>query len=156
MTNNNIIIENARILFRNFSGEETRYNPKGNRNFCLLIDDPQLCEDLVRDGWNVKYLQPMHEGDDRQPYLQVKVAYGAIPPKVILISGRTKTALTEESIGALDWAEIENVDIIVRPYNWEVNGKTGVKAYLKTMYVTIAQDSFEEKYSKLDDEDVPF
>lgn len=156
MTNNNITIENARILFRNFSGEETRYNPKGNRNFCLLIDDPCLCDDLVHDGWNVKYLQPIHEGDAPQPYLQVKVSYGAIPPKVILISGRTKTALTEESIGALDWAEIENIDIIVRPYNWEVNGKTGVKAYLKTMYVTIAQDSFEEKYSKLDNEDVPF
>ena len=153
--NNNIVIENARLIFKNFSGEESRFNRGGNRNFCVILD-PAVAEDLMQDGWNIKYLRPREEDEEPTPYIQVAVAFGNIPPKVTMIAGKTKTPLDEDSIGTLDYAEIANVDLIIRPYNWEVNGKTGVKAYLKTMYVTIEQDIFAGKYDCLDDEDIPF
>ena len=60
--------------------------------------------------------------------------------------------MTEDTVSALDYAEIENVDIIINPYHWEVNGKTGVKAYVKTMYVTLVVDEFYDKYNKEDDD----
>ena len=48
-----ITVEGARIIFRNFSGNPTEYNAKGNRVFGLLLDE-DLTEQLVEDGWHVK------------------------------------------------------------------------------------------------------
>lgn len=151
----NIVVENARLIFKNFAGEESKFNRAGNRNFCVILDGDSA-EDLRQMGWNVKALRPREDEDEPTYYLQVTVAFGNFPPKVIMISGKTKTVLDEESIATLDYAEIANVDLIIRPYHWEVNGKEGIKAYLKTMYITIEQDVFAGKYDCLDDEELPF
>lgn len=150
MINKNIVIENAKIAFRNFTGKEGKFNPAGRRNFCVFIDS-DLGQTLEEDGWNVRWLDPKDEYSEKQAYLQVAVSFDNIPPKIILISSKGKSQLDEESVNLLDWAEIENVDLIIRPYNWSVTGKSGVKAYLKSMYVTLVEDEFESKYYDVPD-----
>lgn len=150
MVKNNIVIENARIGFRNFSGNEGKFNPAGRRNFCVFLET-DLGQTLENDGWNIKWLQPRDEGEEPQAYLQVAVSYDNKPPKIILVTSNGKSQLDESSVNILDWAEIENIDLIIRPYNWEVNGKIGVKAYVKSMYVTLIEDEFESKYVDVPD-----
>lgn len=145
-----VVLESRRILFRNFEGLEGRFNAKGNRNFNVVLE-PEEAEAMLKDGWNIKYLQPREEGDEPLPRLEVTVKFGKVPPRVILITSKGKTQLDEDMVKILDWAEIENVDMIVRPYEWEVNGKTGVKAYLKSIYVTIREDELEKKYMDVPD-----
>jgi hypothetical protein len=152
---NNIVIENARIGFRNFSGKEGKYNPAGRRNFCVFIDS-ETGHRLEEDGWNVRWLEPKDKEEEKQAYLQVAVSYENIPPKIVIISSKGKTILDETTINILDWAEIKEIDLIIRPYNWTIqsgtkNEKSGVKAYVKSMYVTIFEDEFESKYNDVPD-----
>ena len=164
MANKNIVAEGARIGFKNFSGKEGQYNPAGRRNFCWFIDDEKLANTLIDDGWNVRFLKPREDNEKPQPYLQVAVEFKNFPPKIMMITSRGKSKIDESEVNILDWAEITNVDLIIRPYNWEVNGKSGTKAYLKALYVTIEEDEFESKYADtpdsaantIMDDDVPF
>lgn len=148
----NLKIENAHLLFRNFSGRESKYNRPGQRNFCVYIEDPQDAQRLIDDGWNVRVRPPREEGEDPRYYIQVAVSFDNIPPTVYMLTKKKRVKLDAESIATLDFAEIQNVDLTIRPYNWVIqegtkNEKSGVKAYLRTMYVVIDEDEFAEKYA---------
>ena len=105
---------------------------------------------MAKDGWNVKWLKPRDEDEKEQAYLTVAVNFKGRPPRVVMVTSRGRTPLGEEDVEVLDWADISNVDMIVRPYEWAVNGKTGIKAYLKSIFVTINEDELELKYADVD------
>lgn len=153
----NISIDNAQIRFRNFTGEPTKFDKAGGKRTFSVVLDPEMADKLRDDGWNVKSWEP--EGADEPIYhLPVEISYKIYPPKVWMISGNKKTMLQEDTISALQYAEFTKVQLIIRPYCWEVNGKSGIKAYVKAMYATIEEDEFEKEYRNFEDDedDLPF
>lgn len=151
MPNSQIIMEGVQIIFRNFEGKEGQYNRLGDRNFAVKLDE-KTAKELAKDGWNVKYLKANPDYDEpEQAYLQVSVNFKGRPPRVVMINSRGRTDLDEDTVDTLDWIDINNVDLIVRPYEWTVNGKSGIKAYLKSLFVTVDEDELELKYSDVPD-----
>lgn len=160
----NLSIENANVQWRNFRGVEKKFNAAGTRNFVVFLDD-DTAQALMDQGWNVKVTKP-REGYDPQCYLPVKVKFGYRPPNIWLITSQNRTKIDEDSVDILDYAEFEKVDLVLTPYEYDVNGHTGVAAYLKAMYATIAEDEFEAKYGvdnygdgdsgSAGDDDLPF
>ena len=141
-------IDDARIIYRNFSGEPSKYNRAGDRNFAVIIPDPDLADKLASDGWNVKIKPPREEGDDPFMYLPVKVKFNERGPIVYLKTGKNMVKLDEESIDCLDHVDILGVDLDIRPYDWNVSDKTGRTAYLQTICVTQDVDRFAARYAE--------
>ncbi len=140
------MVEDGRIIFRNFTGKEGQYNREGDRNFAVILE-AEVAEQMLEDGWNVRYLTAREEGEADTPYIQVAVNFKNRPPRVVMITSTSRTQLDESSVDVLDWAEIQSADLIARGYEWTVNGKSGIKAYLQSLFVTIEEDALEKKYS---------
>lgn len=150
-------IDDARIIFRNFEGRGDKFNREGDRNFSLLIEDPNTADALIKEGWNVKIKEGRDEDDGPFMRLPVKVKFTDYGPNIYLITGGRRNELDEESIACLDNIDIESVDMDIRPYDWEVNGRTGRTAYLQSMQVIQRIDRFAARYADMqDDEKVPF
>ena len=154
-------IDDARIIFKNFEGRGDKFNREGDRNFSLLIEDPDTADAMIKEGWNVR-IKPARD-EDEPPFMRlpIKVKFSDYGPNVYLITGDRRNELDEESIGCLDNIDIESVDMDIRPYDWEVNGKTGRTAYLQSMQVVQRIDRFAAKYADMrgndiDDESAPF
>lgn len=161
----NITLENAKLLggsFKNFSGRPDKYNSAGGKRTFHVVIPEELVSELQAEGWNIKRLKPRPDDDPEdipKAHLQVSVAYGNVPPKIYICTKKNKRELTEETISELDYVDMANVDLVIRPYQWELdNGNSGVKAYVKTMYVTIVEDAFASKYdySEPEEDEVPW
>jgi hypothetical protein len=150
-----VYIENAEIIFRNFEGRPGKFNKPGVRNFCVFLD-PETAVQMANDDWNVKWLEPREDDDpeaERRPFLPIELRYDVgRPPLVKMITTRGPTNLTEETVEQLDFVDIVYVDIGFRGSHWDVNGKTGVKAYLQSIYVTIEEDYLARKYAEMENQ----
>lgn len=158
-------IDGARIIYRNFAGRGTQYNREGDRNFCVVIEDQDIAERLIEEGFNVKIRQPREEGESPFMYLKVNVKYhpktsdlARLNPQAVLVTGRNRNGLDEESVCCLDNIDIANVDMDISGSNWEVNGRSGRSAYLSKIYVTQEIDRFAARYAEEESpvEEAPF
>lgn len=141
-------IDNARLIYRNFAGAGSKFNREGDRNFAIIIEDQETANKLAELGWNVKIKPPRDADDEPFMFLPVKVKFNDRGPNVYLISGDNRVTLDEESVECLDDVDILNVDLDIRPYDWEVNGKSGRTAYLQSICVTQEVDRFAARITE--------
>lgn len=153
-----IEVRNAKITFRNFEGREAKYNNRGSKNFVIVIEDENVANKLSSEGWNVKpFSTPNDDGKFNYKW-PVAVSFSKRPPKIVKVINNKQFIMDEESIKDLDYAVLDRVDVAINPYHWtKDDGSTGIKAYLKTLYVTIRPEDFEEDY-RIDEseDDLPF
>lgn len=149
----NIVIDNASLVLRNFSGKAIPpYTPEGQRSFSVRLDVETTLQ-LANAGWNVKIKQ-LDDGSE-VGYLRVYVAFDKpqYPVKIvqlIVADGvvTSKTFISPESAGNIDFLDIKNIKLEIRPRVWtNQRGESGVKAYLKTMYYELVPDIFEAMYT---------
>ena len=150
-------INDARIIWKNFSGRGDRFNREGDRNFHLVIPDQETCEALKNDvnefgdSWNVKIKPAREEGDVPFMHMLVKVKFNGRGPNIYLVSGNKQVALNEETVGCLDDIDILSVDMDVRPYDDQLpNGNSFRTAYLSAMRVYQRVDRFAAEEGYLD------
>ena len=147
-------INDARIIFRNFSGVGDKYNREGDRNFSVVIPNVEIAEALKKDGWNVKE----KEAEDGSVLyrLPVKVSYANRGPAIYVVSGNNDPVrLDENTVDMLDNIDIMSVDMDINPYHWELrDGTKGVAAYLDAMRVVQNVDRFGAMYANK--EEAPF
>ena len=148
-----VTIEGARLIYRNFEGRKDKFNLMGQRNVGIILT-PELGAQMQADGWNVKWMEPRDEGDEATPWISVKVNFdGPRPPRVTALTngGKHRTMLDANTVSVLDKLDLDNVDLIIRAYDYEVNDRVGRAAYLQNLYATIYEDDLDRKYANLDE-----
>lgn len=134
-----VILENVRIIFPNFGGRISDHNKIGSREFSVQLD-PELGKELARQGWNVKF--PSEDKPNGNAFLPITLSNGpTVQPwiKIVLVNNSQGTIVQPDDIEQL--AMLDNVapgaraNIILNPYNWIVGANSGIKAYIKKLYI---------------------
>ena len=131
-----IEISNAKILWKNFTGELGFYNKEGGRNFCLVLSDDASVNFFKQNGYSVAVKPSGVEVGEFIRYLKVKLKFNNRKPAIILKSNNKTIRVDENLVSVLDSIKIKSVDMGIKPYHWELpNGEHGQIAYLSNMTV---------------------
>lgn len=145
-----VTLMNVPIVFKNFLGQKGQFNAEGERSFHVLIEDLEMAREMLGDGWNLK---PFLDEDEQITayHLSVKVNYGGYPPRIVRVTkeGRHQVDLDEKTVGSLDSQKVTSVDLTINPYQWEVQGRSGISAYCEQMFVNVEESLLEAKYAAL-------
>lgn len=177
LINGNLNVENAAMIYKNFSGKPTRVNPAGGKRTFSLVLNEEYAERLDAMGWNVKVKEvrdQLEEGETTRTvswtdytgmfrtefdhaliYTEIVVNENSeYPPKIYKVSEfngeKTMALVPPEQWHRLDESELMNVDVSIHPY---VHGRSianpdAKKGYLKTMYsMAIPVNEFGGKYA---------
>ncbi len=144
IVNGNLHVENAHITFKNFEGRSDQYNMNGAKSFALVVPE-EFVDMLQANGWKLR-IKPDTRGEGDFVTLKVKVKFNNQGPGVYLNSVGRATKLNDATVGMLDHIRMTNIAMIIRPYDWALNGNSGRTAYLQAMEAEQIIDAISAKY----------
>ena len=148
---NDIFIEDGEIIFRNFSGKKSDFNPNGARTVTFVIPD-EIKDALLKDGWNVKPYVPKSDPERPPVYiLEATIAFRSRDgkpkdPHIFILRPNGMMHVTEDIVDTLDGYDILKVDARLGPHYWEQGGRSGIRPYVNKMLITIKEDPIDRKY----------
>ena len=146
-------VEVLRTPFRNLEGRPTKFNPAGGHRYFNIKLDADTAVELEQEGWKVRTLPSRDEQEEPLRFLEVKVSYKGRPPRIVKVTPVGKEALPEELVGLLDSADLEYVDLTIRPYVYDRETAEFCTAYLQTAYFHIKMDELDLEYAMEEVED---
>jgi hypothetical protein len=153
-----INITNGEIAYSNFSGRPTVYKPEGGNRTVTFVIPNDVAMDYQEAGWKIRR-QEFPNDPDREPryLLEATLTFrmkNGQPrdPKIFIVRPDSLVHVTEETVDALDRAEIISADAVIGPFYWEHGNKRGIKAYINSLYITIKENPIDEKYRKYIDQ----
>nr|DAG51043.1 MAG TPA: hypothetical protein [Caudoviricetes sp.] len=155
----NVVVKNACIMFTNFAGEKDRFN-MGKPQFNLVLTE-EAARDLQADGWNVRIMPALEEGEPPTYMTNINVAFsddGRRNPTIKLYSSldgkRVCRRLSAETIGILDDIRLERINLRIGSFNYD-GDKYTMKGYLHELQAVqkAEQTSFDDDYADYQDND---
>jgi len=165
-------LDDRDLIFRNFSGRPTDYNPNGGirefaiafKNYNAEFDEEvaKNCDIMAEEGWNIRVKEKGKDGttsyipgasydyDNHRIYMSVKARFDNYPPDIhIIVEGKGRDTLySEEMTSAIDSLTLHNVSVELSPSHWNDRGTDRIKAYLATMWAIAEPNPYEERYKK--------
>lgn len=135
-----LYIDNAKLANRDFGGDRARERGFGddNRSFSVEIEDPDLFKKLHDDGCSVWVSNFAADGEEPKKYLNVKVNFNGIAPKIVMIaSDGSSVRLTRTNVRELDSAWIRHAELYINFNEWNRGGVSGITAYCDTLVVEL-------------------
>lgn len=148
MPRGKLAIEHADIRFKNFEGRPDKFHPDGYPYgiFAIFLDEDSAAV-VASTGFNVKTFGGSDGQSDPQLYLNVKVSHKFFPADVHKIVGESDILFDPDTICGLDHSDIIDAGIVINPYRYDVNGNTGVTAYLDNgSYFELMPSPFAAKF----------
>lgn len=169
-----LVIRDAQLLsrpYRNFEGKTSDYNPTGQREFGVVIEDPELAQQMAEALWNVKTITNRDgraymggikcDGEDLH-WFKVKVKYKdkhgerLTPPNIKIRTENNEQAFGEDDIKDLDGADLMDVRLKINIDHQVINGKPMTIGYLSAMKAMMVDDDYWLDGPSRDESEDPF
>lgn len=151
LVDGNLRIERAVVIFKNFAGGPSQFNPNGGKRTFSVCLPKEWADILTNDGWNVRSRE-LEEGDVIYHTEIVVNENSKFPPHLYLVSEfnseKRLTLLRPEHYSKLDQDMIINMDLEIHPFEHGRGVVGAKKGYLKNLWATLqAVNDFGGKYS---------